>query len=49
MKNIIKLLNQYAVSFELLGQNYVMPILQFCEKYGEDYTTTIYTRNSWKY
>ena len=38
MKNIIKLLNQYAVSFELLGQNYVMPILQFCEKYGEDYT-----------
>ena len=38
MKNIIKLLNQYVVSFELLGQKYAMPILQFCEKYGEDYT-----------
>ena len=38
MKNIIKLLNQYAVSFELLGQKYTMPILKFCEKYGEEYT-----------
>ena len=38
MKNIIKLLNQYAVSFELLGQEYTMSILKFCEKYGEDYT-----------
>ena len=38
MKNIIKLLNQYAVSFELLGREYTMPILKFCKKYGEDYT-----------
>ena len=37
MKNIIKLLNQYAVSFKLLGQEYTMPILKFCKKYGEDY------------
>ena len=38
MKNIVKLLNQYAVSFKLLGQEYVMPLLKFCEKYGEEYT-----------
>ena len=37
MKNIIKLLNQYAVSFKLLGQEYAMSLLKFCEKYGEDY------------
>ena len=37
MKNIIKLLNQYAVSFKLLGQEYTMSLLKFCEKYGEDY------------
>ena len=38
MKNIIKLLNQYAVSFELLGQKYTILTLKFCVKYGVDYT-----------